>query len=370
MKIRDVQAIPIRVPLRQQFDAATYAITERCTIVVEVHTDDGPSGRIFIGDNRDQQDAVVTLIHDRLRPVLIGEDPVCVERCWQQMFQLTRSLGNRPLLCSAIAAVDAALWDLAGKVCGQPVYKLVGGCRDAARPIIIAGYYAPGKDLAALRDEFEGIKAQGFAGAKVKVGGVSPQEDARRIEAIRAAVGDDFIIACDANQGWDRFEAVEFGLAVKPLGIAWFEEPVQWHDYVPGMRFVREQTGLSVTAGQSDFFHDACRTMIEQRAVDIINHDISGGSGITDWLKIARMAELYQVRMAHHEDPLLAMHLLAGVPLGLYPEYFSVERDPLTPDIVVEQPAIRDGWVRLGQEPGFGLAFNEDFIGRYRVDRT
>jgi L-alanine-DL-glutamate epimerase-like enolase superfamily enzyme len=370
MKIREIRAIPIRMPLQQQFDGATYAITERCTIVVEVKTDGGPTGRIFIGDHRDQQEAVVNLIHDRLRPQLLGEDPVCVERCWQRMFRLTRGLGNRALLCSAIAAVDAALWDLVGKVCGQPVYKLVGGCRDAVQPIIIAGYYAPGKDSAALREEFRAIKAQGFAGAKVKVGGTSPYEDARRVEAIRSEVGDDFIIACDANQGWDRYNAVRFGLAVKPLGIAWFEEPVEWSDYVPGMRFVREQTGLHVTAGQSDFFHDACRTMVEQRAVDILNHDISGGSGITDWLKVARMAELFQVRMAHHEDPLLAMHLLAGIPMGLYPEYFSATRDPLTPEIVVDQPAIRDGWVQLNDAPGFGLTFNEDFIDRYRVDRA
>jgi D-galactarolactone cycloisomerase len=356
------------MPLKQKFDAATYAITERCTIVVEVDTDDGLQGRIFIGDNRDQQDIVVSTIKDRLRPLLLGEDPTRIERCWQKMFRLTRSLGNRALICASIAAVDASLWDLTGKAANLPVNKLVGGYRDKARPIIIAGYYAPGKDLEAFRDEFRRIQAQGFAGAKIKVGGAGPLDDARRIEAIRDAVGDDFIITCDANQGWNRYDAVEFGLAVKHLGVEWFEEPVQWHDYVPGMRFVREQTGLAVTAGQSDYFHDACRSMIEQRAVDIINHDISGGSGITDWMKVARMAELHQVRMAHHEDPLLAMHLLAGIPLGLYPEYFSEERDPLTPEIVIDQPAIENGWVNVSQEPGFGLHFNEDFIRRYRVD--
>jgi D-arabinonate dehydratase len=81
------------------------------------------------------------------------------------------------------------------------------------------------------------------------------------------------------------------------------------------------------------------------------------------------MAELYQVRMAHHEDPLLAMHLLAGIPLGLYPEYFSAQRDPLTPAIVPDQPRFENGWVKVSQEPGFGLTFDESFISRYRVDR-
>ncbi|NLI92128.1 MAG: mandelate racemase/muconate lactonizing enzyme family protein [Peptococcaceae bacterium] len=265
-------------------------------------------------------------------------------------------------------AVDAALWDLLGKACGQPVYKLVGGYRDTVKPIIIGGYYGKGKTMESWCDEFLESKAKGFAGAKIKVGGLAPLEDAKRIHAIRKAVGDDFIIACDANQGWTRFEAVQFGLAVRELNIEWFEEPVQWRDYVPGMRFVREQTGLAVTAGQSDFFHDACREMIEARSVDIINHDVTEGSGITDWLKIAKMAELYEVKMAHHEDPLISMHLLAGISLGLYPEYFSEARDPLTPYILVDQPKIAGGQVKLWDKPGFGMEFNEEFVKKYRVD--
>jgi L-alanine-DL-glutamate epimerase-like enolase superfamily enzyme len=108
--------------------------------------------------------------------------------------------------------------------------------------------------------------------------------------------------------------------------------------------------------------------MIEARAVDIINHDVSGGSGISDWLKVARMAELYEVKMAHHEDALISMHLLAGISLGLYPEYFSEVRDPITPNIVVDQPKIEGGKVKLWAKPGFGMEFDEEFVKKYRVD--
>lgn len=368
MKIIDIRTIPIRVPLKQAFGGSTYAITERCTIITEVVTDEGINGKVFSGDIRDEQHEVLEIINNSLKPVLLGEDPLCIERCWQKMFQLTKRQGKRPLICSAIASVDAALWDLLGKACGQPVYKLVGGCRDTVKPIIIGGYYGEGNTIETWCEEFLEDKRIGFAGAKIKVGGLAPLEDAKRIHAIRKAVGDDFIIACDANQGWTRFEAVQFGLAVRELNIAWFEEPVEWRDYVPGMRFVREQTGLLVTAGQSDFFHDACRSMIEARAVDIINHDVTEGSGITDWLKIAKMAELYAVKMAHHEDPLISMHLLAGISLGLYPEYFSEARDPLTPYIVVDQPKVAGGQVKLWDKPGFGMEFDEEFVKKYRVD--
>ncbi|KAF0824970.1 hypothetical protein KIS1582_1172 [Cytobacillus firmus] len=368
MQITNIKAIPIRMPLEHAFDGSTYAMTERCTIISIVETDEGIIGRVFIGDNRDHQHEVVELINTTIKSILLGEDPLCIERCWQKMFRLTIRLGNRAQTCAAIAAVDAALWDLLGKACKQPVYKLVGGFQDSVKPIIIGGYYEKGKTIGALCEEILEYKEMGYAGAKVKVGGLSPKEDAKRIEAIRKSVGEDFIIACDANQGWTRFEAVDFGLSVKELNIEWFEEPVQWHDYIPGMNYVREKTGLPVTAGQSDFFHDACRKMIEAESVDIINYDVSGGSGITDWLKVAKMAELYQIKMAHHEDPLISMHLLAGISLGLYPEYFSQQRDPLTPKIVANQPRIENGEVNVCERPGFGMEFDEDFIAKYRVD--
>ncbi len=370
MKIIDIHAIPIRMPLEQAFDGSTYGMTERCTIITEIVTDEGVTGRTFLGDNRDQQLEVVNMINYTIKSILIGEDPICIEKCWQKLFPLTLRLGNRSQVCAAIAAVDAALWDVLGKACQQPVYKLVGGCRDTVKPIVIGGYYGKDRNIQTLCDEMQEFKEMGYAGAKIKVGGLGPKEDAKRIEAVRKVVGEDFLIACDANQGWTRFEAAEFGQRVKELGIEWFEEPVQWHDYIPGMKYVREKTGLAVTAGQSDFFHDGCRRMIEAEAVDIINYDVSGGSGISDWLKVAKMAEFYQIKMAHHEDPLIAMHLLAGVQFGLYPEYFSELRDPLTPKIVVNQPKIERGAIKVSEAPGFGLEFDEEFIKKYRVDQA
>jgi L-alanine-DL-glutamate epimerase-like enolase superfamily enzyme len=133
------------------------------------------------------------------------------------------------------------------------------------------------------------------------------------------------------------------------------------------MRYVREHSGIAVTAGQADFYHDACRSMIEARAVDIINHDISGGSGMSDWFKIAKMADMYEIKMAHHEDPHLSMHMLAGIRLGLYPEYFSEERDPVTPKILVNQPKIKNGYMTVPDKPGFGCEFDEDFVKKYTV---
>jgi D-galactarolactone cycloisomerase len=371
MKIKSINATPIRIPLQRTFAGATYEIKQRCTIITEIITDDGITGKIFLGDERDRQGEVVNLIKNKLAPILADEDPLCIKRCWHKMLELTRRQGDRAVLCEAIAAVDVALWDLLGKACNKPVYKLIGGFTNNLKPIVITGYYQEDKEdkgLAALCDEIVSLSEEGFAGAKVKVGGLSPLEDVRRIEAIRKSVGQQFILACDANQGWTRFEAVQFGRGVKELGIEWFEEPVQWDDYIGGMKYVRERTGLPVTAGQSEFFHTGCKELLEGEAVDILNYDVSFGPGITDWLSVAKMAELYKIRMAHHEEPLVSMHLLAGSEYGLYPEYFSKARDPLTPQIVINQPKVERGKVELPDRPGFGLEFDDSFVRRYKVD--
>jgi L-alanine-DL-glutamate epimerase-like enolase superfamily enzyme len=368
LKITEIKTIPLEMPLTHPFPGSTYSITKRCTLITEVNTDEGIAGVTFLGDNKYFQDAVIRIIREDFAPILIGEDPLCTERCWQKMFQVTLKQGDRARVAEAMGAVDTSLWDLLGKACNQPVHKLLGGYTDRLHPIIITGYYEAGKGPKDLAEEVKHYKEQGFAGAKVKVGGLSPLDDAKRVEAVREAVGADFIIGCDANQGWTRHEAVQFGLAVRDLGITWFEEPVHWYDEIQGMKYVRQHTGLSVSAGQSEFSYRGCRELVEGEAVDILNFDTSCGGGVTEWMRVAKMAETFQVRMAHHEEPLISMHLMGAIKHGLYPEYFSEVRDPMTPRLVKNLPKIANGWVSIPTAPGFGIELDEDFIRRYKVD--
>lgn len=367
MKITDIKTIAIRVPLEKYFPASTYEIRERCTIITEIHTDGGVIGRTFLGDNRDKQGEVMQTIDTVLKPLLIGMDPLFTERCWHKMFDVTLIQGNRREVAEAIAAVDTALWDVRGKICGQSVCKLIGGYTDRLHPIVTGGYYTHGEGYGELIEEIQGMRAEGYAGTKIKVGGLAPLEDAKRIEAVRKAIGDDFIIAVDANQGWTRDEAVTFGLAVKEFNLAWFEEPVQWYDEIKGMNYVRQRTGIKVCAGQSEFSNRGCRELVEGEAVDILNFDVSIGAGVSEWIRVARMAETFNIQMTHHEEPYICMHLLGSVKNGLYPEYFTKVRDPLTPIILENPPRVQDGWVTIPEEPGFGLKINEDVVAKYRV---
>jgi D-arabinonate dehydratase len=174
MRITKIKAIPIRMPLNRIFPGSTYEIKVRSTIITEVHTDEGYIGRTYLGDNRDMQSQVYKLIVDLLGPLLIGDDPLFVERCWYKMFEKALTQGHRREVAEAVAVIDTAIWDLHGKICKQPVYKILGGYTDRLKPIVTGGYYAKDNDHTELVEEKLQTKEKGFAGTKIKVGGLSP----------------------------------------------------------------------------------------------------------------------------------------------------------------------------------------------------
>jgi D-galactarolactone cycloisomerase len=367
MRITDIRTTRLAVPLARVFRGGTYEITTRCTVITEVLTDSDCSGCTYAGDERKRHQDIVAIIDARLKPLLLGQDPLDSERLWERMFAETIPHGDRATILQAIAAVDIALWDLKGKIAGLSVHQLLGGYHERLPALVIGGYYEDGKGIEALIAEMIGYREQGFAGVKMKVGRIDVREDAERVREVRQAVGDRFMIACDANQAWTPEHAIEFCRLVEPCGIRWLEEPCHWYDDLTGMRRVRERIGVPVTAGQSEMTKYGCQALVHGGAVDILNVDVSHASGITEWRKIAAMAEMAGVAMAHHEEPHLSQHCMGAIKLGLYPEYFSEARDPIGWNLLKNPPAFKDGWVSLSQAPGFGLELNQDFIDRHRV---
>ena len=367
MQIADIRTSLIAVPLSRVFRGGTYEISARCTIITEVLTDAGISGCTYAGDERTRQRPLADLIAFRLKPLLLGQDPLDTERLWERMFQETYPHGDRATMLQAIAAVDIALWDLKGKAAGLSVHKLLGGYHDRLAAIVIGGYYEDDKGIDGLIAEMVGYRDQDFAGVKMKVGRVDVRDDAQRVREVRKAVGDQFMIACDANQAWTPEQAIEFCRLVESSNIRWLEEPCHWYDDLAGMRRVRERTGVPVTAGQSEVTKYGCQALVRGGAVDILNVDVSHAGGITEWRKIAAMAEMAGVAMAHHEEPHLSQHCLGAIKFGLYPEYFSEVRDPIGWHLLKHPPVFQDGCINIPQTPGFGLELNQDFIERHRV---
>jgi L-alanine-DL-glutamate epimerase-like enolase superfamily enzyme len=370
MKIASVEAVPIEMPLNKVFSGSGYRVASRNTIVTRIRTEGGLASDVYNGDNRAHGGAIARIVADELAPLLIGRDAGRIEALWADLFRLTIPNRDRKQLMEAIACVDTALWDLLGKSLGAPVARLLGGYRDRLPIIAIAGYYEEGKTLADLGREMAWLREQGMAGCKVKVGGLSAEEDAARVAACRDGGGPDFMLAVDANRGWPVGEAVRFARLVERYDIAWFEEPCHWYDDAFGMAEVRRRTTIPINAGQSEISSHGVRRLIAAGAVDIVNFDASEAGGVSEWRRAAGLCAVHGIAMAHHEEPQIATHLLAGVPHGTYVECFpDPERDPLWAGLIKNRPPIRDGSIAVPAGPGFGLELDWDLVEKYRLDR-
>ena len=369
MRITSVENIPIEIPLTKNFGGSTYAVLKRCTIVTRIRTDEGLASEVYNGDNRDHAREIIDIIQKELAPLVIGEDPRRIEHLWAKMYPVTFPVRDRKLAMEAIACVDTALWDLLGKACNANVWTLLGGYRPELPIISIGGYYEKGKTLTDLAKEMEWLKRAGMAGCKVKVGGLSPDEDAGRVAAARDGAGKDFIIAVDANRGWSVDEAIRFSRLVEHLDIVWFEEPCHWHDDAYMMAQVRRATKIPVNAGQSAATSHGVRRLLAAGAVDYVNFDASEAGGVTEWKRAAAMCATHGVKMAHHEEPHIAVHMLAAIPHGSYVECFAnPERDPVWQHLIANRPQPRDGNIAVPAGAGFGLILDEGVIKKYRID--
>ena len=366
LPIERIETIPIRVPLARVYRGSHYQMTHRSTIVTRVHAG-GLVGEAYAGDEDAGLLEIDAIVSEEIAPALAGEDAMAIERCWELARPATFDiLRDRRLGLVASAGVDAAIWDLVGKALGEPLWRLWGGYRKTLPMIAIGGYY----DMPiSIGDEVEDLRSRGLAGLKFKVGGRTPEDDAVRFRAARAAAGPDFILAADANQGWSREEAIRFARLVEDCDLHWLEEPCRWANDRRAMRDVRMMAGVRVCAGQSEFSAGGCRDLMVEGAIDVCNFDASWSGGPTEWRWVAAMARAFDVSMGHHEEPQVAAHLLASIPHGTFVECFHPDRDPIWWNLVANRPPLQDGRIELTAAAGLGWELDPEYIDRYRVAR-
>lgn len=365
LHIERIETIPIRVPLDRVYQGSHYKMTHRSTILTRVYTASGIVGEAYAGDEDAGLGEINAIIHNEIVPKLIGQDAFAIERCWELSRPATWNiLRDRRLGLVATACVDVALWDAIGQALRMPLWKLWGGYSNSVPVITIGGYYAEDSDIT---KEVNGLVEAQFAGMKFKVGGLSPEEDVLRVREARRAAGDNFALAVDANQGWTPAQAIRFAQLAEDCNLLWFEEPCQWQNDRRAMRDVRLASGIPVCAGQSEFSAAGCRDLMEAGSIDFCNFDSSWSGGPTEWRRVAGMATVYDVRMAHHEEAHVAAHLLASIPHGTYLEYFHPQRDPIWHNLIVNRPALKDGRITLTDRPGLGWDLDQDYIAKYQI---
>jgi len=364
--ITGIETIPVIAPLAREFRGSFYRMTHRATLIVRLHTADGIVGEAYVGDEDKSLGEIDAIVRDEITPLMVGQDALAVERCWDLAYQVTFDiLRDRRLGLVALAALDTAIWDAVGKALGQPLWRLWGGYRDTVPMIAIGGYY--GEPLGSIAEEMAAYQELGLAGVKFKVGGRTPTVDAARVMAAREAAGPDFVIAIDANQGYTVSDAVDLSRRLDGVGIRWFEEPVRWHNDRRDLRDVRMRGPLPVCAGQSEVSPSGCRDLMEAGAIDVCNFDASWSGGPTAWRRVAAIASSYDVQMGHHEEPQVSTHLIASQAHGTYSECFHPDRDPFWWNLIANRPALVNGTITLSDRPGLGWDLNWDYIDQYRV---
>lgn len=365
LTITRIETEAIRVPLARTYRGSHYKMTHRSTIITRIHTTSGLVGEAYAGDEDASLLEIESIIHDEIAPLIIGQDGSAIEKLWEIARPATWDiLRDRRLGLVACASIDVTLWDLMGKALDVPLWKLWGGYRSRVPVITIGGYY--GSNLT-IKEEVEYLLKEEFAGMKFKIGGMSPEDDAKRFKEARKVGGDNFRIAVDANQGYTPAQAIEFSKLVADDNLLWFEEPCIWQNDKKGMRDVRYSGSVAVCAGQSEFSAAGCRDLMETGSIDFCNFDSSWSGGPTEWRKVAAMASVYDVKMAHHEEAQVSAHLLASIPHGTYVEYFHPDRDPIWHNLLANRPALRDGHIQLNDNPGLGWELDRDYIKKYRI---
>ncbi|HLC30529.1 MAG TPA: mandelate racemase/muconate lactonizing enzyme family protein [Dehalococcoidia bacterium] len=389
MQIVDVRTIQLSYRCEQPYMSAGGIQRARSVLLVQIETDEGLVG---LGEAGGPLGSTQVFVEQQLKPLLVGEDPLLVERLWQKMFHRTRAIGRRGLVMYAISGVDIALWDIVGKVAKLPLFRLFGAFRDTVEAYASGGFYQEGKDVAALAREAEGYVAQGFRAMKMKVGRnpstqtntnlremqadhemcvVSLDEDLARVEAVRKALGREAKLMVDANCVWSPALAIQMGKGMEPFDIYWLEEPVATDDVRGSAEVARALTtpiaGYETESGLYGF-----RELIEQGAVDVVQPDIARAGGFTECRRIAALAQAYNLTVAPHAfssaiNLVASMHLLASLPNGLQLEY---DQNPngLRTDLLKEPiTADHHGSVKLPERPGLGVELNPEAVERYRV---
>lgn len=372
MKITRLQVYILRAPHTERPHWVSHFIVPRANeILVRLQTDEGLEG-VGIATSYTPIEAAMAAFKSGIAELVVGMDPLAPERIYQKLFALTwqrrasEKGWSREAIIRISAAVDIACWDLVGKVAKLPLYRLFGGYRSEVPCYVTCAYYRDGKTLTELRDEMQMLKAQGHTGFKAKAGGAPLGEDMERLALVREVIGPDKDLMVDVNRGWDLATAIEGARLLEPLNPRWLEEPVRWADDRRELKLLAQKTRIPLSAGESELTSYACRALLEENAIQILQFDCTMMGGFTEGRKLAALCELNHVHVAPHHDCFVHAHIVAASPAGLIVESFTdPERDPLQAELFQDPPRIANGMLALKEQPGLGLTLSEAALKKF-----
>ena len=359
MIIKRVAARHYVLPLSHPMTDATHGVMTQFEVVLaELETVCGRTGYGYTYTIGCGGAAIKALIERDLQPLLIGADANLVEQIWERMWRCLHYVGRGGLVSFAMSALDIALWDLKGKRQGLPLWKLLGGYSNQVRA------YAGGIDLQLGPDDLvEQTRCnlhKGFRAIKIKVGRDKLSEDVARLRAVRDCVGPDIPLMIDANMRYTVERAIRAAQVFKQFDVYWFEEPTIPDDYA-GMARVAREGGIPLAAGENLHTIYEFRHTLEVGRVAFPEPDVSNVGGITNWMRVAKLAYAHNLQVTSHGVHELHLHLLAAIPNASYLEVhsFGLER------FIENPPMLKDGIMTPSDDPGHGVCFDWGRLAEY-----
>ena len=360
-KIIRIEALMVDlVPKVKRTDAIQSFVSQE-TPIIRIYDADGGVGTGYTYTIGTGGPSIMMLLKNTLAPALIGREASEIEKIWRDLLFLTHATSVGAITSLALAAIDTALWDLKCRKASQPLHRMAGGAQSRIPLYTTEGGWLH-IETSALVDDAVKAKELGFGGSKIKIGRAHVSEDVARLEAVRSAVGPAFEIMTDANQRFTVDEAIRRARCLTPIDIAWLEEPLTADD-ISGHARLSQSTTLPIAVGESLYSPLHFREYLERGACSIVQVDVARIGGITPWLKVAHLAECFNVPVCPHFLMELHVSLCAAVPNARWVEYIP-QLDSLT-----EKPMqIEDGHAIPSEEPGLGIAWDFTAIKRATVE--
>jgi L-alanine-DL-glutamate epimerase-like enolase superfamily enzyme len=361
MKITHVTTRILRTPADNPLVVGLPAPSDtREFVTLELGTDQGLTGvglTFFGGALTPALKAAV----DALAGLLIGGDPSETEAVAAKARRAAGGSGPGGIFTLALSAIDIACWDLKGKAVGRSVAALLGGLRQRV-PTYASGALMRPHPIKYLAEAGPRLVKMGFSQMKMQCGSEpTVAASVERVRVMREAIGPDVDLMCDINQLWSVNHAIEVGRRIEPYHLFWLEDPTA-HDDFAGLARIADNLATPIAAGEYHYGIVPFRHMLEARSIDIVMIDVLRAGGITQWMKIAGMAEAFNLPVVSHLVPELHVHLIAAIPNGLTVEYM-----PWTLRLWEETPTLENGQLVVPAKPGLGLAFDQAALKRYQV---
>jgi L-alanine-DL-glutamate epimerase-like enolase superfamily enzyme len=362
MHIEKVWAELYRVPVHREMHDAIRHFSKMDVVFAHVETDEGVSGCGFTYSIIPHgAHEICSVINQSIDVLIRGMDPRDHEQTWSQMWRKVDWVGRGGIAVLAVAAVDIAIWDLKSKLANMPLHRLLGGARERIPVYNTDGGWL-NHTIDQLVDETRRIVSDGFRGTKIKVGKEDPSEDTERIAAVREVLGPHRTLMVDANERFTSAEAIKRARMWEPYNLFWFEEPLPAEDML-GHASLKAHTAIPIAVGESLFTRFQFRDYIATGGASILQPDACRCGGITEWLKIAHMADCHNMQVSPHFVMELHLPLAAAIPNSLFVEYIpSLDR------VLTKPLELVDGYFVPSEEPGLGVPFDAEKLREFKVD--